>query len=341
MRFFKFDISFFVSYTVSMKDQMTKEQYIEKLTEMTGISRATIFRHLAGSGVKESTRIRLNEAMEKIGMNRSEKSFEIIVSINSHDFDIFKGNSEALAAILEEASQKGIPVRLMRDASPKGEDGVGVIVLGKHTDELMNEVNYLKKAGVPFVVINRMIQDPDVSYVAAENRLAAYDMTQHLIAQGAKRIAFWGEQETMVSRDKLEGVKSAITDAGLPLSDSVFFTDTKKVTLDDAITSVLSSPVRPDAFFTMDDETALLAIRAFITRGVRVPEDILVSGMNDLDSSKNVVPSISSVHIDFRRFGVLAVDILDRLHKGSDISSMKTIVKHKLVIRDSTGGKTK
>ncbi len=320
---------------------MTKEQYLQKLTEMTGISRATIFRHLSGSGVKESTRIKLNEAMEKLGMNRSEKSFEIIVSINSHDFDIFKGNSEALAAILEEASLKGIPVRLMRDASPNGLDGAGVIVLGKHTDELMDEINSLKKTKVPFVVINRIIPDPAVSYVAAENREAAYEMTSHLIEQGAESIAFWGEQRTMVSRDKLEGVKAAIEDAGLSLSSSFFFTDTDKVSLDDAIACILSSPVRPGAFFTMDDETALLVIRAFITRGIRVPGDILVSGMNDLDSSKNVVPSISSVHIDFRKFGVLAVDILDKLHNNSDISSIKAIVKHQLVIRDSTGGKGK
>lgn len=320
---------------------MTKEQYLQKLTEMTGISRATIFRHLSGSGVKESTRIKLNEAMEKLGMNKSEKSFEIIVSINSHDFDIFKGNSEALAAILEEASLKGIPVRLMRDASPNGLDGTGVIVLGKHTNELMDEISSLKKSKVPFVVINRIISDPAVSYVAADNREAAYEMTRHLIEQGAKSIAFWGEQKTMVSRDKLEGVKAAIEDAGLPLSSSFFFTDTDKVTLDDAINEILSSPVRPGAFFTMDDETALLVIRTFITRGIRVPEDILVSGMNDLDSSKNVVPSISSVHIDFRKFGVLVVDILDKLHNNRDISSIKTIVKHKLVIRDSTGGKGK
>lgn len=320
---------------------MSKKEYIEKLTQMTGISRATIFRHLSGSGVKESTRIKLNDAMEKLGMNRSERSFEIIVSINSHDFDIFKGNSEALAAVLEEASLKGIPVRLMRDASPKGNEGAGVIVLGKHTDELMNEVSSLKKSRVPFVVINRIIPDPAVSYVAAENRDASYDMTRHLIERGAKSIAFWGEQRTMVSRDKLSGVKAAITDAGLSLSDSYFFTDTENVTLEDAINKILALSKRPDAFFTMDDETALLVIRAFLTRGIKVGTDILVSGMNDLDSSKNVVPSISSVHIDFRKFGALAVDILDKLHNNRDISSIKTIVRHELVIRDSTGGSGK
>ena len=102
---------------IDMRHFDTKEQYIEKLTEMTGISRATIFRYLSGSGVKETTRLKLNEAIDKLGMTERERSFEIIVSVNSHDFDIFKGNSEALGAILEEASIKGIPVRLARDAA--------------------------------------------------------------------------------------------------------------------------------------------------------------------------------------------------------------------------------
>ena len=321
---------------IDMRHFDTKEQYIEKLTEMTGISRATIFRYLSGSGVKETTRLKLNEAIDKLGMTERERSFEIIVSVNSHDFDIFKGNSEALGAILEEASIKGIPVRLARDVSPKADIGSGVIILGKHTDELLNECSSLKEKHIPFVVINRMISDPDISYVAADNKRAAYDMMSYLIRRGAKSVAFWGEQRTMVSRDKLIGVKEALKEANIPESDFLFYDDT--IPLSNAIDEILSKDRRPDAFFTMDDETALLAIRSFITKGIKVPEDILVSGMNDLDSSKNVVPSITSVHIDFKKLGALAVDILEKLNKDKDITSMKTIVKHKLVIRDSTGG---
>ena len=324
---------------IDMKHFDTKEQYIEKLTELTGISRATIFRFLSGNGVKESTKQKLNEAIKELGLNEDSREFEIIVSINSKDFDIFKGNSEALGAILEEASTKNIPVRLARDVSPKVKDGVGVIVLGKHAEELLAECNYLKRAKVPFVVINRMIKDSDISYVSAENSKAAYDIMQHLIEKGVKRVAFWGEQRTMVSQDKLLGVKKALEDANLPLSESHFFLDPDSVSLSDAIDSLISLEKLPDAFFAMDDETALLAIRTFLTRGIRVPEDILVSGMNDLDSSKNVVPSITSVHIDFKKFGLMAVNILEKLNNDKDITSIKTIVKHNLVIRDSTGGK--
>jgi DNA-binding LacI/PurR family transcriptional regulator len=337
---FCIDISWMCSILANMRQTDTKEAYINQITEICGVSRSTIFRFMAGEQVRESSRKKITEAMASLdGKNEGAEDSplkEIAVSINSPDFDIFKGNSEALSGILEQATTLGIPVRLERDLSPEKREGVGVVIVGKHGSVLMDECTLLKSQQVPFVVVNRMIADRNVSYAAVDNVACGRDMADHLISEGYKRIAFWGEQTTMVSRAKLEGYKEALSEHGIPYDPDLVVTDVDAHPLPEAFSSFMALPSKPDAFMTMDDETALKVIRIAVTNGISVPGDLAVSGMNDIDASKNVMPSISSISISFRKLGAYAVDILVDLAKEPDKLSEKVVINHRLMIRDST-----
>ena len=203
----------------------------------------------------------------------------------------------------------------------------GVILLGKHDPEETEEIDWLKKEEVPFVVVNRRIEDKAVSYVASDMHSCAYDMCQHLFSQGARRIAFWGETRTKVSMDKFLGYKEALGERGW-YDEALVYSDNEP--LEDIFSS------SPDAFMAMDDETATKALRLSYEKGLRVPEDFLVSGMNDLGLSKNIIPSLTSAHVDFRKLGRLSLDVLLRLMEDRSLEAVKTTVSYRLVIRDST-----
>jgi LacI family transcriptional regulator len=324
-----------------MRHTDTKEELIRKIQELSGISRSTIFRYFAGKQVRESSKQKICNALtfiESGNCAKEEQKLEIVVPVNSHNFDDFKGYGEVLSGILDEASQKGITVRLEHGQVNYVENrrGTGVIILGKDTKELEYECTQLKKQQIPFVLINRTIDKPGISYVAVDVRQGAYDMATHLLDQGYRRIAFWGTQNNMVSQGKLAGLKDALTERNIPYDEDIIETDTEKHPLEETFDHFMKMENKPDAFMTMDDETALRVIRLAFMKNIQVPRDLGVSGMNDIESSENVIPSISSIHYPFRTLGILAVDTLWNLLHEQQIQSIRMIIGHKIILRDST-----
>ncbi len=324
-----------------MRQTDTKEELIVKISELSGISRSTIFRYFAGKQVRESSKQKICDALADIKgrkYTREEKKLEIVVPVNSHNFDDFKGYGEVLSGILDEASQRGFTVRFeheQADYAGNGQ-GMGVILLGKDTDELEQDCTRLKELGIPFVLINRTIDKPGINYVAVDVRQGAYDMANHLLDQGYRRIAFWGMQTNMVTKGKLEGLKDALAQRNVPCHEELIETDVENHPLEETFDRFMSGENRPDAFMAMDDETALKVIRLAFMKNIQVPQDLAVSGMNDVESSENVIPSISSIHYPFRTLGVLAVDTLWKLLQEQQIQSIRMMIGHKLILRDST-----
>lgn len=320
-----------------MKQIDTKETYINKITDMTGISRSTIFRYLAGNQVRIGSQKKIEKAIEMLeGGEKESAPFEIIVSINTPDFDIFKGNSEILSGILEESSAHALKMSLQRDVPPGKKENAGFIIVGKHGEDLEKDIARLEELGVPFVVINRMIGDPRVSYVAADNKACGAEMASHLIEKGCKRIALWGENRTRVARDKAAGYAASLTSHGLSLEPELIEHDVENHPLEESFKRFMSLTPPADAIMTLDDETALKVTRLALTNGYRIPEDLLVSGMNDMDSSANVVPSLTSIRIDFRKLGKKAVHVLQDLMADRELQSEKIVIGHRLMMRDST-----
>lgn len=328
-------------YHPNMRQTDTKEELIANICDLSNISRSTIFRYFAGKQIRESSKRKIDDALailESKKVSEEEKKSEILVPMNSHNFDDFKGYSEVLSGILDEASQKGFTVRIEHENtdSIEGKPGMGVILLGKDTDELRNDCQRFKELNIPFVLINRTIDLPGISYVAVDVRRGAYDMANHLLDQGYQRIAFWGGQVNMVSQGKLAGLRDALAQRGVPCHEELIVTDTEVHPLEETFNRFMKMENRPDAFMTMDDETALKVIRLAFMKNIRVPEDLAVSGMNDVESSEIVIPSISSIHFPYHTLGVLAVDTLRSLMNEQQIQSIRMLVDHKLVIRDST-----
>ena len=92
---------------------------------------------------------------------------------------------------------------------------------------------------------------------------------------------------------------------------------------------------RPTAFFGICDSYAMEFINKTHEMGLKVPDDIAVVGMDDLDIAQYYKPALTTMKTPFKELGVLAVDHLLELITG-DLVSMKTIVKHSFFIRESS-----
>ena len=78
------------------------------------------------------------------------------------------------------------------------------------------------------------------------------------------------------------------------------------------VTRAVTGPTRPDAILAYNDDYALLALRALIDAGIRVPEDIAVIGCDNLPVAELFTPRLTTIDVDMRALGT---DIAESLHQ--------------------------
>ena len=319
----------------------------EDIIQRSGVSRSTVFRFLRGNNVRPEARKAILKAMQELGYSTHELLFKNIVFEISveKDFEKFKGFTEVVHGIIERAENRNVKIQLVvrtgdqikRDYENWNEkDGAkGVIVVGKDLCSETLEAEWLKKRNIPHIFVNRIIDDPQISYVAVDVRKAACDIVEHLIGNGHRKIATLGYPGMLrIDRDKLAGYEDAFKKHGIEAGDRYRFILSEGDSSGDAIDAILKMKDKPTAFFGICDSYAMEFINRARGKGLNVPDDISVVGMDDLDIAQYFKPALTTVRTPFRELGVLSVDHLLQLITG-DLVSMKTIVKHSLFIRES------
>lgn len=322
---------------------------IDDVVRVSGVSRSTVFRFLNGSNVRPEARKAILQAMEQLNYKSDavyrQQNITIEISTASN-YDSFKGFTEVVQGIMERAAEKGVTVNLVRrngeqiTADYSGwstRNGLkGIIVVGKNKEDEQKEAEIFLTKKIPHVFVNRVIDNPNISYVAVDLKKAAYDMVSYLIGNGHREIAVLGNPKTFkVDRDKLDGYKNAFLDNGIKVSEKYYFEIDKPEDWETQVRSMFEKGDVPTAYFGICDSYAMKFINLVHSLGYKVPEDIAVVGMDDIEAASYFKPAITSVHVPFRKMGITAVDNLLQLITDDDVSSMKTIIKHDLVIRES------
>jgi DNA-binding LacI/PurR family transcriptional regulator len=322
---------------------------IEQIVKTSGVSRSTVFRFLRGDNVRPAAKSAILAAMARLGyqnesaVNR-QMNLEIEVSTSS-DLDSFLGFTQVVNGITSMASQRGIQVNLVQrrgDQLPfayEKWDGskLGVIVIGKDMEEERLEAKLLLKYGIPHVFINRVMNDNAVSFVAVDLVKAGYDITKYLLERGKRRIGICGDVKTLrVDRDKIQGYQTALKEFGLPVSDGLCLTHVEKQQMEQAMEAMVRE-AHPDAFVGICDTYAMKFIGVAERLGYQVPQQIGVVGMDDVATGAYFRPALTTVHIPFYEMGELAVDSLMK-QTAQDVRSIRTIVNHGIIVRESCGG---
>jgi len=189
-----------------------------------------------------------------------------------------------------------------------------------------------------------------VSQPVAGRPLVAFDayrgmkaLVEHLIdVHGLSRIAFARGPANHVSAEQRYGAyRDALEGRGLPLREELVTEPLPWDAGSEAAISLLDGrglvPGRDfQALVAASDLLAFWAMKEFLGRGWRVPEDLAITGFNDSLESAIAAPALSTVAVDFHREGRVAADILLRRIAGETVPA-ETLLPAELRLRRSCG----
>lgn len=196
----------------------------------------------------------------------------------------------------------------------------------------------------PLVLLGEQVGDVTFDHVTIDNCVAAAEATTHLLSLGRRRIAAIGAQQggpNQTSVLRLTGYRQALNEAGQSVDDGLVARVDHFHRADGAAAMawLLDQPERPDAVFCFNDALALGALRTLCARGSRVPEDVAVVGIDDVEEARYATPSLTTIAPDKRALARAAIDLL--LRRGADpgVAPQTLTVGHELVVRESTVGR--
>ncbi|MBP2703761.1 LacI family DNA-binding transcriptional regulator [Microbispora sp. RL4-1S] len=192
------------------------------------------------------------------------------------------------------------------------------------------------------VLLGERIHDGPADHVAIDNVRAARDITDHLLALGRRRVAALGAQDNTASGTaplRLAGYAAAMAAHGLPqrLAKVERFSRAEGAA---AMSRLLAAPEPPDAVFCFNDLLALGAMRAILAAGLRVPEDIAVAGLDDIEDGRFSTPTLTTLAQDKAELARAAVRLLRRrFDEGPGRPPQEVTVGYRLEVRESTAGR--
>lgn len=192
----------------------------------------------------------------------------------------------------------------------------------------------------PIVLLGERMGDAPLPHVSVDNVNAAREATLHLADMGARRIACIGSEGRRPGTGslRLEGYLQGLAEAGLE-HDPTLVAPTRGYHRADgaaAMAKLLALDVRPDAVFAFNDLLALGAMRQCLDQGLRLPDDLLFVGFDDIEECEFSAPRLSSVRPDLESLVSQTLDLLAQILAGEEVDSLETVVGHELVVRTSS-----
>ncbi len=211
----------------------------------------------------------------------------------------------------------------------------GIIVTSSRVGALY--LPLLTEMGVPIVLVNNQFPGVFVHSVMIGNMAGSRAAVRHLINLGHKRIAYIGDSYGFQSdTERFAGYRAALEAARIPFkAELVGHGDGKAEAAILAMNQLLNLSDLPTAVCCYNDMTALGAIHAIHSHGLRVPDDISVTGFDDLFFASYTQPPLTTVSQPMHRMGELAMESLLRLMAGEKMVGT-VMVDPELVVRKST-----
>jgi DNA-binding LacI/PurR family transcriptional regulator len=199
-------------------------------------------------------------------------------------------------------------------------------------------------AGPPTVLLGERVTDAAVDLVTVDNHAVAATAVEHLAGLGRRRIAAVGAQTTetgVTARLRLEGYRQGLVRAGLPCDEALVVQAASWHRPEGAAgaRALLGAVGGIDAIVCFNDLLALGVLRALADAGVRVPDDVAVVGVDDVEDGRYSRPSLTTVALDKAQIARTAVELLAaRLAGARDAPPRAVVAGHRLVVRESTAG---
>lgn len=335
------------------------------IARVVGVSKITVAKALHGTGgdnarvsVKTAEKIRKiaselnyqpNLAARQLGGHRSNV---IGVIIDSHAPE----NVQKQLAMMEQYAAR-FGFRFMVGYSHGEMDRIagyahdfisrevdGVICLSHTYPGYGSEIAKLLHPFANRVFIEAPLGNESASYVTPDFFGAASMLTSHLISLGRRRIGIvLSGISYRATRERLQGHKDALQTAGLPVEESLIWAnDTPLRACLEDMSKVVDDIMKgnPDAIIGPGDGGAMWLVRVLSSRGIKVPEDIGVTGFDLWDISQSFMPAITTVDLQKEKVAKRAIEILiDSIEMPAeqDRPVESVVIEPKLIVGESCG----
>ncbi len=215
----------------------------------------------------------------------------------------------------------------------------GVIVSQAKDTHHYDHFTKLINNGVPLVFYDRICTGVNASRVVVDDYLGAYNAVSYLIQTGCRRIAYYGSQMNLeIAKNRFNGYKDALLKHGIPFRDKWTRICDNRHDAEMITPDIFDGDSYPDAFFAINDDTAIGILYTVKRMGLRVPEDISICGFSNGVRAVSCDPMLTTVEQQGIRVGEEAVNILiDHVEGAIPLDKIeKRVVRTRLIIRGTT-----
>ncbi|HUQ84608.1 MAG TPA: LacI family DNA-binding transcriptional regulator [Gemmatimonadaceae bacterium] len=329
---------------------------IKDVAREASVSIATVSRVFNESGpVSNETRRRVREVAERLRYaphwgarslitSRTNTLGALLPTLFGEFF------SEVIRGMDQAAKKRGYHLLVSCSHNAKTETEAAIRAMRGRVDGLIAGSPHLDAPSLaanvpptlPIVLLSSPMTRRGYDALTIENRRGARAMVRHLVGLGHRRIAIiTGAAGSYDAAERLVGFRAAMRDAGIDVPNEWelpgHFTEDSGYR---AVAPLLAITPRPTAVFAANDSMAIGAMSALREAGLRVPEDIAVTGFDDAPIARYMSPPLTSVHVAIAELGARAVEILlHAVDSKNEHDRRHHRIPATLVIRDSCGAR--
>ncbi|GAA3733514.1 LacI family transcriptional regulator [Spinactinospora alkalitolerans] len=331
---------------------------ITTIAESAGVSIASVSRVLNGLPVRDATERKVLAAAQSLGYVpnsvarslKSSRTNQVAFAIEDIGNPVYLAMLREIQPVLKQAGYRLVlhstgadldeELEVLRGLGQRYADGL-IISPIRVTPEHLAE---LERATAPVVVIGSLPDGSPVDNVRADSRTGVEMALRHLRDLGRRRIGFVnGPLDTVPGRSRDAAFRAGMRRWGMVLDEDLVHVGAfRRRTGAEATRALLAgdAAAHPDALLCANDLIALGALDVLRERGLRVPEEVAVVGMDDTDLAAASWPALTSVSLGSAERGRRAAQLLlDRLaDPGSGREPRVVTVEPSLHVRASTGG---
>jgi len=327
---------------------------IKDVARLANVSITTVSRVInnKSEGVSEETRQRVLQVMENLNyqpnrvarglVTRRTNTLGLILpditnpffpeiaravedTANKHGYNIILCNTD------DRSDKEELYIRVLKSKCVDG------IVFTSSTTPVFRHVRQLRDYKMPFVLLDRYFYDEQLPGVYTDGCQGMHEITRFVLEMGHREIAYiGGPNEAPNSMYRYAGFERALKDFGLALDKELIVEGNYKISGGrEGVLELLGRGRDFTAVVCANDLMAVGAMEELKGAGFRIPEDVSVTGFDDIPMAKYVEPKLTTVAQPCYQMGEMATELLIKLIEGKPVKNAVITLKPELIVRDS------
>ena len=327
---------------------------MKDVARIADVSISTVSRVISGNiPVEEETRRRIERAIDATGYKPNLIARGLrIKSTNLVGMLVPEIRTSSFSTLIEyvEESVEALGYNLILGGTggdPDREERFFENLIRRHIDgiivSLVSDRSHLRRlidrAEIPVVLVDRPFDRDDLPTVVMDNHKAGELVAEHMLTLGHKRFAcITGARDISIARERTAGFRDTLKASGIALDEQAvveghFDYDSGGK----GVNTLLDRGVGFTALWAQNDLMAIGALNRLREKGISVPGDVSLMGLDNVDESWMARPSLTTIAQPYREIGEAAARLILSLSRNEPITERRITLPPTLVVRDSTG----